>query len=172
MIVRINQVMVTIPIRTTFGAGGFFNPKNVTFPLSAMWAPGNLKYMLSCCLFRLSNLSASLRVRKRTSRTSGDCRGADYLRIMKGEPGGGVRFLHWWCWLLMVAGWGWELSLKGGLRKYVKILTRTYLLSKLSHLKWRSCLAFTYYSSWNVTCFACDTQSKVEIERIICKKFW
>ena len=84
---------------------------------------------------------------------------------------GGVRFLHWWCWLLVVAGWGWELSLKGGVRKYVKILTRTYLLSKLSHLKWRSCLAFTYYSSWNVTCFACDTQSKVEVERRICVNF-
>ena len=105
MIVRINQVMVTIPIRTTFGAGGFFNPKSVTFPLSAMWAPGNLKYMLSCCLFRLSNLSASLRVRKRTSPTSGDCRGADYLRIMKGEPGGGVRFLHWWWWC-----WWWQVG--------------------------------------------------------------
>ena len=105
VMVRINQVMVTIPIRTTFGVAGFFSPKSATFQLSAMWAPGNLKYMLSCCLFRLSNLSASLRVRKRTSPTSGDCRGADYLRIMKGEPGGGVRFLHWWWWC-----WWWQVG--------------------------------------------------------------
>ena len=159
MIVRINQVMVTIPIRTTFGAGGFFNPKSVTFPLSAMWAPGNLKYMLSCCLFRLSNLSASLRVRKRTSRTSGDCRGADYLRIMKGEPGGGVRFLHWWWWC-----WWWQVGVLRIIfkRGFEKIGQNSYtnifdLKSKLSHRKWRGSLLFTYNSLWNVTGFACDT---------------
>ena len=46
VIVRINQVMVTIPIRTTFGVAGFFSPKSATFQLSAMWAPGILKYAL------------------------------------------------------------------------------------------------------------------------------
>ena len=33
------------------------------------------------------------RVRPRTSPTSGDCRGADYLRVMKGEPGGAVMLM-------------------------------------------------------------------------------